>query len=57
MNITDRTRQGMSAVLSGDRRGIMGRLLFVGPAVIASIAYSVVMELRQNKAQNEEAHA
>lgn len=39
MNITDRTRQGMSAVLSGDRRGIMGRLLFVGPAVIASIAY------------------
>nr|WP_244301588.1 Nramp family divalent metal transporter [Stappia sp. P2PMeth1] len=29
----------MAAVLSGERRGISGRLLFAGPAVIASIAY------------------
>ncbi|MFD1797867.1 Nramp family divalent metal transporter [Paracoccus aurantiacus] len=29
----------MSRVLSGERRGFSGRLLFVGPAVIASIAY------------------
>ncbi len=36
---TERTRHGMSAVLTGERRGILGRLLFVGPAVIASIAY------------------
>lgn len=36
---TERTRDGMSAVLSGERRGISSRLLFVGPAVIASIAY------------------
>ncbi|WP_102224490.1 Nramp family divalent metal transporter [Acidimangrovimonas sediminis] len=39
MTSTERTRLGMSAVLSGERRGILGRLLFVGPAVIASIAY------------------
>ncbi|KND16517.1 manganese transport protein MntH [Pannonibacter phragmitetus] len=36
---TERTRNGMAAVLSGERRGISGRLLFAGPAVIASIAY------------------
>jgi len=36
---TERTRDGMSAVLSGERRGISSRLLFAGPAVIASIAY------------------
>jgi manganese transport protein len=29
----------MADVLSGERRGPLGRLLFVGPAVIASIAY------------------
>ena len=39
MNTTERTRRGMSAVLTGDRRGFSGKLLFVGPAVIASIAY------------------
>jgi len=36
---TERTRHGMAAVLSGERRGFTSRLLFVGPAVIASIAY------------------
>ncbi|RAH96273.1 divalent metal cation transporter [Acuticoccus sediminis] len=36
---TERTRSGMSAVLSGQRRGLSGKLLFAGPAVIASIAY------------------
>lgn len=36
---TERTRQGMTDVLSGERRGIFNRFLFVGPAVIASIAY------------------
>jgi len=39
MTSTERTRKGMAAVLSGERRGLLGRLLFVGPAVIASIAY------------------
>lgn len=39
MTSTERARQGMADVLSGERRGILGRLLFVGPAVIASIAY------------------
>lgn len=32
-------QSGMAAVLSGQRQGIRGKLLFVGPAVIASIAY------------------
>lgn len=36
---TERTRQGMSAVLSGEKRGFRSKFLFVGPAVIASIAY------------------
>lgn len=36
---TENTRRGMAAVLAGERRGILGKLLFVGPAVIASIAY------------------
>ncbi|EXL01499.1 Nramp family divalent metal transporter [Ochrobactrum sp. WV_118_8] len=36
---TERTRNAMAEVLSGQRRGFTGRLLFVGPAVIASIAY------------------
>lgn len=39
MITSERTRQGMADVLSGERRGIFSRLLFVGPAVIASIAY------------------
>nr|WP_245408243.1 Nramp family divalent metal transporter [Zhengella mangrovi] len=29
----------MTAVLAGERRGVFGKFLFVGPAVIASIAY------------------
>ena len=36
---TECTRQGMADVLSGERRGMFSRFLFVGPAVIASIAY------------------
>ncbi|MGK7296874.1 MAG: Nramp family divalent metal transporter [Candidatus Wenzhouxiangella sp. M2_3B_020] len=36
---TARTRHGISAVLSGERRGFVSKFLFVGPAVIASIAY------------------
>lgn len=36
---TERARQAMSDVLSGARRGPFSRLLFAGPAVIASIAY------------------
>ncbi len=36
---SERTRHGMSAVLSGERRGLGGKFLFIGPAVIASIAY------------------
>jgi manganese transport protein len=39
MITTERTRQGMADVLSGERRGLFSRFLFVGPAVIASIAY------------------
>ncbi|MDE3123264.1 MAG: Nramp family divalent metal transporter [Paracoccaceae bacterium] len=39
MTLTDRTKSGMSAVLSGQRRGIGGMMLFAGPAIIASIAY------------------
>lgn len=37
--LTDRTRDGIAAVLAGERRGWTGRLLFVGPAIIASVAY------------------
>ncbi|PHP68651.1 divalent metal cation transporter [Zhengella mangrovi] len=36
---SERTRSGMTAVLAGERRGVFGKFLFVGPAVIASIAY------------------
>ncbi|RID90777.1 divalent metal cation transporter [Gemmobacter lutimaris] len=36
---SDRTRQGMSAVLAGERQGLRGKLLFAGPAIIASVAY------------------
>lgn len=39
MTSLERTRKGMADVLSGERRGMFGRFLFVGPAVIASIAY------------------
>ncbi|GHE02872.1 manganese transporter [Defluviimonas sp. 20V17] len=39
MTSSERTRLGMSAVLSGERRGFGAKFLFVGPAVIASIAY------------------
>lgn len=38
-DITHQTRSGMSAVLSGQRRGWRGKLLFAGPAIIASVAY------------------
>src|SRR5882672_11491044 len=37
--LTERTVLAASQVLSGRRRGLVGRLAFVGPAVIASIAY------------------
>ncbi len=37
--ITERTNSGIRAILEGRRRGPMARLVFVGPAVIASIAY------------------
>ncbi|TLP49138.1 Nramp family divalent metal transporter [Cohaesibacter intestini] len=39
MFATDQTREGMNAVLSGERRGFRSKLLFAGPAVIASVAY------------------
>ncbi len=39
MGSTESVRVGMAAFLAGERRGISSRLLFVGPAVIASIAY------------------
>ncbi len=38
-NLTVRTRNGISAVLRGDARGWRSRLLFMGPAIIASVAY------------------
>ena len=37
--LTDRTNAGIADVLAGRRRGIGSTLLFVGPAVVASIAY------------------
>ena len=36
---TDKTRDKMSAVLSGQNRSLRGKLLFAGPAIIASVAY------------------
>jgi len=39
MSVSDQTREGISAVLDGRRRGWAARLLFLGPAVIASVAY------------------
>ena len=38
-SVSDRTRLAIEEVLSGRRRGPLSALLFVGPAVIASIAY------------------
>jgi len=38
-SITDRTRSGMAAVLSGQEKSRFGKLLFAGPAIIASVAY------------------
>ncbi|MGB3688897.1 MAG: Nramp family divalent metal transporter [Jannaschia helgolandensis] len=38
-NLTDMTRVGITGVLSGERRGWRSRLLFAGPAIIASVAY------------------
>ncbi|PTV96426.1 manganese transport protein [Rhodobacter aestuarii] len=38
-SLTGRTRATMSAVISGERRGPLAMLAFVGPAVIASVAY------------------
>jgi hypothetical protein len=38
---TERTQQGITAALAGKRVGPRQALLFVGPAVIASIAYMV----------------
>ncbi|MCA8879471.1 MAG: Nramp family divalent metal transporter [Rhodobacteraceae bacterium] len=38
-SMSDRTRAGISAVLAGERRGWRARLLFAGPAIIASVAY------------------
>ena len=37
--LTNRTQTGISAVLRGDARGWRSRLLFAGPAIIASVAY------------------
>ena len=38
-SLTDKTRSGIAAVLSGKRPGWRGKLLFAGPAIIASVAY------------------
>lgn len=38
-SLTDKTRSGIAAVLSGERPGLRGKLLFAGPAIIASVAY------------------
>src|SRR5712671_7960950 len=38
-SLTERTVLATRQVLAGQRRGFAGRLAFVGPAVIASIAY------------------
>ncbi len=37
--VTERTVDGIRAVIGGERRGVMAARLFAGPAVIASIAY------------------
>ncbi len=38
-SLTDKTRSGIAAVLAGERGGWRSRLLFAGPAIIASVAY------------------
>jgi manganese transport protein len=38
-SLSDRTVETARALLSGERRGVRGYLAFVGPAVVASIAY------------------
>ncbi len=38
-SLTGRTRATMAAVIGGERRGPLAMLAFVGPAVIASVAY------------------
>src|SRR5437763_7498517 len=38
-SLTERTRSTAQGVLKGERSGLRGYLAFVGPAVIASIAY------------------
>lgn len=38
-SMTEKTRTGMTAVLAGQKPGLRGRLLFAGPAIIASVAY------------------
>lgn len=39
MTTSDQTRARMTAVLNGNGRGLRSTLLFIGPAVIASVAY------------------
>ncbi len=38
-SLTERTNEAINNALSGRKRGVMTPLLFIGPAVIASIAY------------------
>src|SRR5690349_25060251 len=38
-NLSERTAQAAQAMLAGDRQGVAGFLPFIGPAVVASIAY------------------
>ncbi|MCB1417896.1 MAG: Nramp family divalent metal transporter [Notoacmeibacter sp.] len=38
-DLTLKTRAGLSAVLKGEQRGWRAKLLFAGPAIIASVAY------------------
>jgi manganese transport protein len=38
-SLSDRTVEAARALLAGERRGVRGYLAFVGPAVVASIAY------------------
>jgi manganese transport protein len=38
-SLTDKTRSGIAAVLSGERPGWRAKLVFAGPAIIASVAY------------------
>src|SRR5215468_12691980 len=38
-SMSDRTVEAARALLAGERRGVRGHLAFVGPAVVASIAY------------------